>query len=289
MRTMRWLVVLLIVALACARVYAEVRVESAYRGEARWIKAQLHCHTTESDGRLAPAQVLQWYKDLGFEAVAITDHNRVTVAPKVPEGLVVIPGVEKSTNEGHMVLLGVSVVPETKEGQAVIEAATRLGGLVSLAHPAWTAGYSKEELDGLHGYSFVEVFNEVVRPAITGTGWAGAAWDYLLTQGQRVWGMAVDDLHGDEMSDMARGFVMVNVAEMTASGVLARLAEGNFYATTGLLLEQLRVEGARVTARVAQPSCFHWQAPTAWRCGTRTTCWGTHIRCRATRGTCGWR
>jgi len=264
-KTHPWLAVLVVwVLFAPAR--AEVRVESPYEGHPTWLKVQLHCHTTESDGSLSPAQVLQWYRDLGFDAVAITDHNRVTVPPAVPEGLILIPGLEKSTNEGHVVLLGVSTVPEGKDAQAVIDAARALGGYASLAHPSWSVGFSKAELDRLQGFSFTEVFNEVVRPFISGGGWESAVWDYLLSRGERVWGLAVDDLHGEDMFDMARGFVMVNVERASAAAIspaviLSSLAEGNFYATTGLLLDELRVEGGRVTVRVSEPCVFHWQGP----------------------------
>ncbi|NQU43618.1 hypothetical protein HQ520_10050 [bacterium] len=41
-------------------------------------KANLHTHTTESDGKLEPAKVIDLYSALGYRALAITDHNRST-------------------------------------------------------------------------------------------------------------------------------------------------------------------------------------------------------------------
>ncbi len=38
-------------------------------------KANLHCHTNVSDGRLTPAEVKQVYKDNGYSVVAYTDHD----------------------------------------------------------------------------------------------------------------------------------------------------------------------------------------------------------------------
>jgi len=38
-------------------------------------KANLHCHTTCSDGRLTPEQVKELYKRHGYSVVAFTDHN----------------------------------------------------------------------------------------------------------------------------------------------------------------------------------------------------------------------
>lgn len=38
-------------------------------------KANLHCHTTYSDGKLSPAEVKELYKSLGYSVVAYTDHD----------------------------------------------------------------------------------------------------------------------------------------------------------------------------------------------------------------------
>lgn len=38
-------------------------------------KANLHCHTTVSDGRYTPEEVKKLYKEAGYSVLAITDHN----------------------------------------------------------------------------------------------------------------------------------------------------------------------------------------------------------------------
>ena len=40
-----------------------------------WFKANLHCHTTLSDGNMTAAQVKDWYKSHGYSVVAVTDHS----------------------------------------------------------------------------------------------------------------------------------------------------------------------------------------------------------------------
>ncbi|OAT86701.1 PHP domain-containing protein [Desulfotomaculum copahuensis] len=67
--------------------------------------ADLHVHTTASDGTGTPAQVVAMAKGLGLDALAITDHD--TVAGVVPAlaagrelGQVVLPGVELGTRYG---------------------------------------------------------------------------------------------------------------------------------------------------------------------------------------------
>jgi uncharacterized protein (TIGR02145 family) len=41
-------------------------------------KANLHTHTTRSDGRMSPNSVVDEYRKLGYTVLAITDHNSVT-------------------------------------------------------------------------------------------------------------------------------------------------------------------------------------------------------------------
>lgn len=66
--------------------------------------ADLHVHTTASDGILSPVRVVCLARTLGLGAIAITDHDTVSgVAPAVQEaaargGPVVIPGIEISAS-----------------------------------------------------------------------------------------------------------------------------------------------------------------------------------------------
>ncbi|MCR2804905.1 PHP domain-containing protein [Paenibacillus soyae] len=65
-------------------------------------RADLHAHTTSSDGLHSPAEVVRRAREAGLAAVAITDHDTVSgVAEALEEGeragLTVVPGVELST------------------------------------------------------------------------------------------------------------------------------------------------------------------------------------------------
>jgi 3',5'-nucleoside bisphosphate phosphatase len=58
----------------------------------------LHLHTTESDGRLSPTEVVRAAVERGLQAVAITDHDVLSgldeAAKAAPPGLEVVPGIE---------------------------------------------------------------------------------------------------------------------------------------------------------------------------------------------------
>lgn len=73
----------------------------------------LHVHTTESDGTLAPCEVVRYAKEKGLKAIAITDHDTIDGNKDALEegariGLDVLPGVEISVEcpYGTMHLLG---------------------------------------------------------------------------------------------------------------------------------------------------------------------------------------
>jgi hypothetical protein len=48
---------------------------SCTRPEPVWFKGNLHTHTFWSDGDEFPESVVQWYKDNGYDFLALTDHN----------------------------------------------------------------------------------------------------------------------------------------------------------------------------------------------------------------------
>ena len=68
----------------------------AFSPDLPWFCGNLHSHTTESDGRESPAAVMAHYRRLGYDFLAISDHDLlVHVQPEeVPEGLLMIPALE---------------------------------------------------------------------------------------------------------------------------------------------------------------------------------------------------
>jgi predicted metal-dependent phosphoesterase TrpH len=73
----------------------------------------LHLHTTASDGVMTPAEIVNYAKNRGLEAIAVTDHDTVDGLEEAllegqRIGLEVIPGIEISAEHspGSMHLLG---------------------------------------------------------------------------------------------------------------------------------------------------------------------------------------
>jgi hypothetical protein len=73
----------------------------------------LHCHTTASDGRHSPAELVQMAAEMGLRAIAVCDHDSTegldeALAAGCAAGIEVIPSVELSCDvaEGELHMLG---------------------------------------------------------------------------------------------------------------------------------------------------------------------------------------
>ena len=68
------------------------------------VEVDLHLHTTFSDGRLTPTQLIGLCADRGLRVVSITDHDSTEGIPEALEAahsfphLTVIPGIELSSD-----------------------------------------------------------------------------------------------------------------------------------------------------------------------------------------------
>ncbi len=63
-------------------------------------KANLHCHTTISDGRKTPEEVKELYKKLGYSVVAYTDHDVLIPHPELcDDTFIALNGFEVEVNE----------------------------------------------------------------------------------------------------------------------------------------------------------------------------------------------
>ncbi|MBT9142840.1 MAG: hypothetical protein DDT32_01299 [Syntrophomonadaceae bacterium] len=104
---------------------------------AGFLKCDFHCHTTRSDGRNTPEEMVAEYEKQNFDIVAITDHNVLTIARS--SRLLLIRGTEWSVEDGnprlgrlrHILMLGLFTMP-----RSVADAVARPFVVNYVAHPA---------------------------------------------------------------------------------------------------------------------------------------------------------
>ena len=103
------------------------------------IKADLHVHTTySSDSLITPKDLVYYSKKQGLDAVAVTDHDKLEGALKIAKetDFLVIPGLEVSSSEGHIVALNVSeLIPRGLSAAESVERIHKAGGVAIACHP----------------------------------------------------------------------------------------------------------------------------------------------------------
>jgi hypothetical protein len=135
-------------ALAPAAAHRPWGVRPARDG--RSVRGALHVHGPFSeDARAGVDRIAREARQAGLDFVVITDHGHDRVEPGYREGVLVLAGMEKSTDAGHALVLGASPLAWRLDGEpeTIVQDADAQGGFVVAAHPAssragsrWTAG-----------------------------------------------------------------------------------------------------------------------------------------------------
>ncbi len=139
------------------------------------VKIDLHVHSFFSmDGVSSPEDLIASARAAGLNAFAITDHNTCEAVDYMTErglmradgepvdGFLVIPGIEVTTSDGHLLCLGCKLPSSLKGRPAseVCDLAHAAGGICVAPHPydLFRAGIRESVLDALP-LDGLEVFN----------------------------------------------------------------------------------------------------------------------------------
>jgi predicted metal-dependent phosphoesterase TrpH len=102
-------------------------------------KIDLHVHTNySSDSLITPKKLVSYAKRSGLDGVAITDHDRIDGAQEMMKNkeIFVIPGIEVSSSNGHIIGLNVhELIPKGLDANETIDKIHDLGGLAVACHP----------------------------------------------------------------------------------------------------------------------------------------------------------
>lgn len=142
-------------------------------------RADLHMHTTVSDGLMSVQSLLDYVAQRGvLDVIAITDHDQLDASLWAYERRArypfdIIPGVEVSSAEGHVLALWVTTpIPAGLSLTETCAAVHAVGGTAILAHPyfaqmgdvrrAWGAYQSDPSYLVRAGLDGLETFNASV-------------------------------------------------------------------------------------------------------------------------------
>ncbi len=234
----------------------------------RFLRGNLHTHSTRSDGTLAPEEVSRRYRAMGYDFYALTDHFLERYGWPITdttahrgEGFTTLIGAELHagrTSQGdiwHILAVGLppGFAPATPDesGPALARRAMAAGAFVAIAHPQWY-GLTEEDGRALAFAHAVEIYNhncliDADRPD------GAYLLDRMLGEGHDLMAIATDDAHfadeADENADAFGGWVMVKAARNEPEAILAALKAGDFYASQGPEFRDIRIEGDTLLVR----------------------------------------
>lgn len=100
------------------------------------VRFDLHIHSEHSpDGRMSLDEIVSCARAAGLQGVAVCDHDRALTETWDAPDFLLIPGIELSTDQGHLLGLFVTEQIEARELGAAIDAVHACGGLAVMAHP----------------------------------------------------------------------------------------------------------------------------------------------------------
>jgi predicted metal-dependent phosphoesterase TrpH len=103
-------------------------------------KIDMHVHSYYSyDSLITPKELMLYTEKQGLDGIAITDHDRLDGALRIAKetDLFVIPGMEITSSDGHIVALDVKeAVPRGLSADETVDKIHEAGGIAIACHPA---------------------------------------------------------------------------------------------------------------------------------------------------------
>ncbi|MBR3593999.1 MAG: CehA/McbA family metallohydrolase [Clostridia bacterium] len=257
----------------------------------RYFKANLHTHSTISDGKLTREEIKQAYKALGYQILCLTDHNTIVNHSDMNEpDFLMLTGVEINVNAPDKCAVG----GQTYHLNLIAKDPDNLW--FPARCPRWFA--VSEEMDSKIQYDtmdiqynpdsinamiakanekgFLVMYNHPTWSCQTYANYAPlkGLWGMelrntecclighnennfrvykdLLTLGNRIFPLGTDDTHSPRA--LGKSWIMVGASDLNYGSVIEALENGDFYMSCGPEITELCIEGdvLKVTCSDAQ-------------------------------------
>ena len=198
------------------------------------IKLDLHLHSQYSeDGNGSPEEIIKALKKRGLQGMSITDHNTLEgnlKAMKIaPKDFIVVPGVEISTLDGHIIALNISEKVEKK--LSIVETVDKiidLGGIPIVPHLYRNmSGIKKENLSKIKGkLSAIEVFNSCSTPQTN-------LKTARIAKKLKLGGTGGSDSHEPEYTGL--GYTRVDTNDLDKDTIISEIIKGKTWGEGSIL------------------------------------------------------
>lgn len=226
----------------------------------RFWRGNLHTHSNLSDGALGPGQVVDAYKNAGYDFMQLSehfiDHFNYPIADTRnfrSNSFTTLIGAELHAPETavgelwHIVAAGLPLdFPRNLEGETGAKVAARAreaGAFIGIAHPAWSQ-LTMEDGRAIASAHAVEIYNHgCAVENDRGDGWY--LLDQMLTEGSRLSAFATDDAHF-KTPDHFGGWVHVKAESLDPEALLQSLKAGLYYSSMGPQIHGIEIEGKEI-------------------------------------------
>ncbi len=229
-------------------------------------KANLHTHSTVTDGSFSPEELKKLYMAEGYSAVAFTDHRYcVPHTELTDENFVALTGFEvdfsQKDSNGYtrktVHINGISrdpkqektVLPQDLDYDIInrtIEELKAANYFVTFNHPVFSVN-STEDLMAIKGFDGMEVYNSI-GTMFNNYSDDSAFYEYFLRNGGKAIPIGGDDCHmhfedNTPFAEYFQGFTVLKAPELTYDALIHALDHGHSFASTGPMFHNLWLEG----------------------------------------------
>lgn len=262
--------------------------------EGLFYRANLHSHSTDSDGHFTPEELVEGYRAHGYSILAITDHNlfldrsslcrddflvlnafEYNHADYIPENRTVHLGmIARSPDIREMPRLlafpncPVGTVDDTFTASINenIRRGNEAGFLTVLNHMRWSLDNEADVL-AYRGMWAMEVFNHFSE-VLGIEEFNLSAYLSKIRQGENLFGIMADDNHnlvGSRPRSLGNlqpwdfsfgGWIEVKAPELSYAAVIKALEQGDFYGSMGPRFEELYIEDGMLHVTCSPVRCI---------------------------------
>jgi hypothetical protein len=201
--------------------------------------------------------LVDWYRNGGYDFLAVTDHEDATsqatyCAPELSTATFLMICGEEMSWGNHLTAFGISqyISSPSSAIQGNVNKVLSVGGVPFLNHPMDSNG-SQMTASGFLSVAGLNHFEVVNGQRPEQTAGAEALWDAILSasNGRLAYGVAADDAHFT-FSQAFKGWIVVRAASLTKENIMAAVRAGDFYSSTGIVLNDYVIDYSAKTITV---------------------------------------
>lgn len=233
---------------------SQIKSEALTSGGKKWYRGNTHTHarfSDDNDTNDVPL-IASWYKAAGYDFLCLSEHNDHVQGKKIfchdeaadPPSFIMLCGNELSETRHHTALGINSFIGGETSLQDGVTKTLAAGGVPILNHPQDPPVSAAKFID-TKGLNHLEIVNG---GRLQDTPACEMLWDSILSapNGRKVFAVGSDDNHY-KIANVGRGWIMVNASSLTKSDILESIRNGDFYATTGVILNNYQVKGNTIS------------------------------------------